>query len=244
MLFSTVIVSNALIYILSGYRPYKGHGNDDDDDGRQQIGDNEHDKMEREGSRQEEEQDLKSTCDTDNYCFATESSEVDKVQSTDQFGSKMAEFQNEIQELKQQYRQQLITKCHQLKIHRTKDDDVEEVIQDFDNCETQPVLDKLKLTEDPWRTMDLWEIVQQVNPSPNMKFDPEVLLRDETLTELESDTILKRSIVLCCIFEDLTRKLGWKVGDTLDIEEDICDVVGKLISEMEESDRSSFLDCI
>ena len=168
---------------------------------------------------------------------ATESREVEKMQSTDQCGSKMAEFQNEIQKMEHEYREQLTTKCHQLKIHRKEDDDFEEIIRDFDNSEKQPVLDKITLIEDQWRTVDLWGIVQQVNPSHRMKFDPEELLRDGTLPELKSDTPLRRSIVLCCIFEDLMRKLGWKVGDTLDIEEDICDVLGKLISKVEGQDR-------
>ena len=38
--------------------------------------------------------------------------------------------------------------------------------------------------------------------------------------------------------------MGWKVGDTLDIEEDICDVVGQLLMKVEKQDRSSVLDCI
>ena len=55
---------------------------------------------------------------------------------------------------------------------------------------------------------------------------------------------MRRSIILCCIFEDLSEKFGWKVGDTLDIEEDICGVVGKLILKVDEHDKSSMLDCM
>ena len=51
---------------------------------------------------------------------ATESCEL---HTTNQCGSTTVEFQNEIRKLKQQYRDQLTTKCHQLKIHRTKKDD-------------------------------------------------------------------------------------------------------------------------
>ena len=40
------------------------------------------------------------------------------------------------------------------------------------------------------------------------------------------------------------RKLGWKDGNTLDIEDDICDVVGQLLMRVEKQDRSSSLDCI
>ena len=42
----------------------------------------------------------------------------------------------------------------------------------------------------------------------------------------------------------MTRNLGWKVGDTLDIEEDICDVVGKLMTNVEEQDISDMLNCM
>ena len=45
-------------------------------------------------------------------------------------------------------------------------------------------------------------------------------------------------------FENLMRTLGWKVGDTLDIEEDICDVVGQLLMKVEKQDRSNLLDCM
>ena len=40
------------------------------------------------------------------------------------------------------------------------------------------------------------------------------------------------------------RSLSWNVGDTLDIEEDICDVVGQLLMKVEKQDRSSLLDCM
>ena len=78
----------------------------------------------------------------------------------------------------------------------------------------------------------MWEIVQFINLSPKMQLGRKELLRkDETLADTGADMTLKRSIVLCSIFEDLMRSLGWKVGDTLAIEEDICDVVGKLMIE-------------
>ena len=81
-------------------------------------------------------------------------------------------------------------------------------------------------------------------PSHLMDIDREELIGRDERSELQEDITLRRSIVLCCIFEDLTRKLGWKVGDTLDIEEDICYVIGKLILNVEEQDRSSMLDCM
>ena len=172
---------------------------------------------------------------------ATKSSEVEKMHSTE-CGSNMAEFRNKIRKLKEHNRDKLATKCYQLKIHRTKDDDFEKIIRDFDDRETQPILDKIKLIKDQWRTIDLWGVVQLINPSPVMDLDREELLRNETFSDL--DIILRKSIVLCCIFEDLMRKFGWKVGDTLDIEEDICDVVGKLIMNVNEQDRLSMLICI
>ena len=91
--------------------------------------------------------------------------------------------------------------------------------------------------------MDLWRIVKLVNPSPVMEFAQEDPLRINE-TEHKTDEVLRRSITLCCIFEDLSKNFGWKVGDTLDIEEDICDVVGKLILEVDEQDRSNMLDCM
>ena len=108
---------------------------------------------------------------------------------------------------------------------------------------TQPVLDKIKLIEDRWRTMDLWRIVKLMNPSPLMKFDQEDPPQ-RNKPEHKTDEFLRRSIILCCIFEDLSKKFGWKVGDTLDIKKDICDVVGKLILEVDEHDKSSMLDCM
>ena len=78
-----------------------------------------------------------------------------------------------------------------------------------------------------------------------MEFDREELLgKDETLVGNTADMALRRSIVLCCIFEDLMRRFGWKRGDTLPIEEDICDVVGKLMVKVEEPDRFNILDCM
>ena len=37
------------------------------------------------------------------------------------------------------------------------------------------------------------------------------------------------------------RTLGWKVGDTLDIEEDICDVVGQLLMGVESTRQVEFV---
>ena len=39
----------------------------------------------------------------------------------------------------------------------------------------------------------------------------------------------------------MMKELGWKVGVTLDIEEDICNVVGKLMMEVAEQDRIQYL---
>ena len=88
--------------------------------------------------------------------------------------------------------------------------DFEEVVREFDNCITQPVLDKIKLIEDQWRTMDLWRIVKLMNPTPVMKFDQEDPPRKNE-TEHKADEVLRRSIILCCIFEDLSKNLVGKL---------------------------------
>ena len=118
----------------------------------------------------------------------------------------------------------------------------------------QPVLGKLKVIEDRCRKLDLSEILQSVNPRPIMKFSRnELLEHDYALPRMnngviwlenEEDVNFRWSMSLCCIFENLMRSLGWKVGDTVDIEEDICDVVGQLMMKVEKQDRSSLLDCM
>ena len=251
------------LYIISGRRLSEDHGDYDGDDGEQQLVETEQEMMEEEYDENGKsyswekqgvllEPDLERTRETERgefrssmhaNAFVSELSEAEKTHSIDHCVSNMEKFRKEIQQLKQQYRDQVTTKCLQLKIHRKKDDDFKEVIQDFDNRETQPVLDRMKLVEDRWRKMDLWGILKLVNPSPIMKFDREkLLLRDETPAETEVDITLRWSILLCCIFEDLMRKFGWKVGDTLDIEEDICEVVEKLILNVTGPDSSSLLN--
>ena len=160
--------------------------------------------------------------------------------------SNLAKLQNEIRNVKEQYNNKLTTRCYQLKIHRRTNDDVAEVRKHFQNrIIQQPVLEKIKLIEDQWRTLQLWETLQSVNPRPPLKFDrDELFLQDSALLENKEDMIFRKSIVLCGIFEDLMRTLSWSVGDTLDIEEDICDVVGQLLMKVKTQDRSSLLDCM
>ena len=149
--------------------------------------------------------------------------------------SNFAKLHDEIQNLKEQHNNGLTTRCYQLKMIRTTDDDSAEVIRNFEERKIlQQVLNKLKLIEKRWRTLHLWEIVQSVNSSHIMTIGREELFKhDSTLPENKEDMALRWSIVLCCIFDDLMRNFSWKVGDTLDIEEDICDVVGKLILKIE-----------
>ena len=146
----------------------------------------------------------------------------------------LLKLRREILNVKEQYHNKLTTKCYQLKLHRTMDHDFEKVIRNSHEREiVQPVLDQIKLIEDQWRTLDLWEILLSVNPRQIMEFGRDELVKhDYTSLENKGDMIFRRSIVLCGIFEDLMRTFGWKVGDTLDIEEDICDDVGQLLMHM------------
>ena len=176
--------------------------------------------------------------------------EVEKSLNADTFettGKQLAKLRNEIDNLKKKYCSKLTTRCYQLKLHRTTDVDYEEVIRKFYESKiVQPVLDKIKLIKDQCRTLALQEILHYVNPRPLMKFGRDELFKTACSTSVGNteDMIFRRSIVLCSIFESHMRTLGLKVGDTLDIEEDICDVAGQLLMNMEKQDRSSLLDCI
>ena len=65
-----------------------------------------------------------------------------------------------------------------------------------------------------------------------MKFDRDELFgQDSASLENKEDMIFRQSIVLCSMFEDLMRTLSWQAGDILDIEADLCDVVGQLVDE-------------
>ena len=159
------------------------------------------------------------------------------------FGANMARLQN----LKHEYHETLTTKCYQLKIHRMTDNDFAKVVRKiYESEQFQPVQDRIELIGDQWRTLDLWEIGRHVNPRPTLKFDRvELFKHDFTLSVNEEDMTLRCSIVLCSIFEDLMQSLNWKAADTpLDIEEDICNVVGKLILNVKEQDRPSLLKCM
>ena len=85
----------------------------------------------------------------------------------EQTGTNFAKLRNEIDNLKNKYCSKLTTRCYQLKLHHTMDVvDYEEVIRNFNESKiVQPALNNIKLIEDQWRTLDLWEILQSVNPS-------------------------------------------------------------------------------
>ena len=162
-------------------------------------------------------------------------------------GTNLTKLRNEIDYLKNKYCSKLTTRCYQIKLHRTTDVVYEEVIRNFNETEiVQPVLDNIKLIEDQWRKLDLWEILQSVNPRPLMEFGRDELFKTTCSTSVGNteDMIFRKSIVLCSIFESHMRTMGLKVGDTLDIEEDICDVVEQLLMKVEKQDRSSVLDCM
>ena len=116
-------------------------------------------------------------------------------------GTNSAKLRYEIDSLKNKHCSKLTTRCYQLKLTRTTDVDYEEIIRNFNESEImQPVLDNIKLIEDQWKTLDLWEILQSVNPRPLMKFDRDELLKhDSTLLGNNEDMIFRWSIVLCSI---------------------------------------------
>ena len=89
-------------------------------------------------------------------------------------GTHLAKLGNEIENLKNKYCSKLTTRCYQLKLHRTTDVDYEEFIRNFYETKiVQPVLDKIKLIEEQWRTLDMWKILQSVNPHRIMEFGRE-----------------------------------------------------------------------
>ena len=161
-------------------------------------------------------------------------------------GTNSLKLRNQIHKAKEQYHNKLTTKCYQLKIHRTFDDDFKKTVRNFYEREiVQPVQVRIDLIEDQWRTLDFLEILQSVNPCPIVEFGRNELFRKySTLLGQKEDVTFRRSIVLCGMFEDLMRRSGWKIGDTHDIEEDICDVVGQLLMRVEKQGRSSLLDCM
>ena len=73
------------------------------------------------------------------------------------------EFQTEIHNLMQQQHRKQASVCHQLKIFRRTDDDIAEVVRNFDKRETQPLIDKIKQVENQWRTLETWNMVELVN---------------------------------------------------------------------------------
>ena len=233
---------------------------DDDDDEAQQLDNTEQEMMEervrksknrnvREGELVSEhnlirtclfesDQGLTSVNTIGSKSLKTKSNEVVEKLSVDQCIANISDLETEIRKLKQE----CTTKCYQLKIPRSTYDDLEEVVQAFYESIDQPVLDRIKLVEDQWRTLDLWEVVLYVNPLPIIKFQQEILQRDKIL--LDRSMTFRRSIVCCCIFDDVMKNLGWRVEDSLDIENDVCHIVAKLVMQMTEPENSNLLDCM
>ena len=138
------------------------------------------------------------------------------------------------------------TKCYQLKIPRAKNDDFKPIVKIFHESRTQSVLDRIKLIEEQRRILDLWEILRSVNPRPIMMCDGEnIIQKDVTLPDNPPDDVtFRKSSALCCFFEDLIKNFRWKVGDSLDIEDDICNVVGQLMMGVDVEDMSDLMKCI
>ena len=229
----------------SGCKSSISHDDDDDDD--QHFDETKRDMVEERESnneRKEEpghnsrslnERDQGETTSVNANAFeAHKTGSIGVGEMLDQCQANMAGFETEIRKLKKQCRSELTTKCYQLRIHPTMDGDTEVVVQKFYESRTQPVLNKIKLIEMQWRTLDLWEILQSVNPRTILEFDQQkTLQRNEISSKNSSDDMnFRRSIVLCCVFEDMMRNVGWKVGDTCAIENDIFDIVGKLMMQV------------
>ena len=164
----------------------------------------------------------------------------------DQYDAILSKLQNEIRNLKEQCYERITTKCYQLKIHRTSDGNFSVSVDNFHERGILPVLHKIKLIQDQWKTLDLLEVVQNVNPHPMWNFGGHELLRQNSaVPENIKFTTFGWLVLFCCIFENIMQTLGRKAaGDTLDIAEDVCDVVGNLIMEVPEQDRPSVLDCM
>ena len=229
----------------------QGENNDNDDSDDNEEEEKEEGEDEQEGLNETEQESKKMESiktnkrldehDLEGGQKITRKSSVDAFETTE---TNLSKLRNKI--LEEQYHNKLTTKCYQLKLHNTIDDDFEKVIRNsHENEIEQLVVDRIKLIEDQWRELDLWEILQSVNPLRVIKFDRDELFKqDSTPLENNDVVIFRRSIVFCGMFEYLMRIMGWKVGDTLDIEEDICDVVGQLLMKVEKQDRSSLLDCM
>ena len=173
------------------------------------------------------------------------SKEIDGKQKLDETKQDLtAELETE--KSKQQSRSELTAKCFHMKVHRAKDGDFEEIVKKFHENEIRSDLNRIKLIEDQWRTLELSELLQSVNPRPIIKFDEkEINQRNESLLENTPNyRTLRRSVALCCIFEDMMKNFGWKDGDTLDIEDDICYVVGQVMMTVDANDMSNLMECM
>ena len=160
----------------------------------------------------------------------------------------MVKFVTEVRNLKQKCQEKFKTKCYLVKNYRSTENDLKKVSHKLHVSQKQPVLDNVKLVirlvEDQSKSLNLWEILHLVNPHPIIEYPRENLPEQEPLVENHSDILFSRGLDLCYIFEELMTNFGWKVGDTLDIENDLCDVTGKLMLQLAEQDRSNLLDCM
>ena len=234
-------------FIVSGYRTKVlqeeiDDDDDDNDDDEEEMNETEQQKTKSINTNERPKEAMERS-----HKNAWESSvDADPRNALETTETNLLKLRREILNIKELYHNKLTTKCYQLKLHRTMDHDFEKVIRNsHENEIEQPVVDRIKLIEDQWRTLDLWEILQSVNPRRIMEFGRDELFRkDSTSLGNNEDMIFMWSIVLCHAFEDLMRTLGWRVGDTHGIEDDICDVVGQLLMRVNKQDKSSLLDCM
>ena len=231
---------------MSGYRTevLQEEINDDDD--------NDEEKEKEEKMNETEQQRTKSINTNERPKEAMEKShenekqpsvDADPWNALETTETNLLNLQKEILNVKEQYHNKLTTKCYQLKLQRTMDDEFEKVIRNsHESGIVQSVVDQIKLIEDRWRTLNVWEILQSVNPRRILEFGRDQLFRkDSTSLGNNEDMIFMWSIVLCHAFENLIRTLCWRVGDTHDIEDDICDVVGQLLMKLKKTRQVKFV---
>ena len=136
------------------------------------------------------------------------------------------------------------SKCLILKKHQAVNDSVSEVLRIVDRIKIQPVLKKFKFIEKQWDSLQLLKVVKLLNPNI-IKFDSKKSLEDMSTSGTDVNMTFRRSIILCYRFHELMKIRACGAIDKCPFENDIiCDIVGHLMAEVEEQDRTSVLDAV